>query len=480
MELKIKVPDKLKPFVVKDKRFKIAYGGRGGAKSHTFADLFIMQVQTQGIKVGCFREYQNSIDDSVHALLRSEITRTGVPGFTVNKTEIDHLNGGGFRFKGLSRSPDAIKSAYGFKRFWVEEAQSTSQSSLELLTPTLREEGSEIWMSLNLMSSADPISQRFIEPFKSIIDRNGFYEDDLHYIIKINYYDNPWFPDVLNKERLHDKDRLPRALYDHIWLGEYNDSVEGSIIPAEWFDAAVDAHKRLGFTPRGLKILSHDPSDEGDDDKAFVVRHGQLVQDADIRKTGDSSEGMDWAIDTALENNVDLFNWDVGGLGISLKRQVSKSFDGTKVEWALFNGAEAVDRPDEYYDGDYTGNVDQRKTNKQVFKNKRAQYYWALRDKFYNTYRAVEKSEYFDPDELISINSEIKCLTALKSEVCRIPKKYNSSGLIQIANKQEMRLLKVKSPNLADSLMMSMRVEKEPEEYIPRYHIPTYSGWMSA
>lgn len=461
LKLKLEIPKKLAPFLTKKKRFKIAYGGRGGAKSQTFAGILLMQAQTEGIKVGCFREYQNSIEDSVHALLSGEIGRLNIPGYNINKTYIDNDSGGGFRFKGLSRSPDTVKSMFGFKKFWLEEAQSVSQQSLRLLTPTLREADSEAWFSLNLMSSADPISQKFIEPFKAELDQHGYYEDDLHLIVKVNYYDNPWFPKTLDLERLHDLKTLTRAEYDHIWLGAYNDSVEGAIIPAEWFDAAVDAHINLGFKPQGVKVVSFDPSDEGADDKALVVRHGSVITAAETMTTGDSADGMRWAITRAIEERANLFVWDCDGLGVALKFLVTEGLDHKGIDYAMYKGSESPFMPDALYDGESSGGKDQRKKNKEVFRNRRAQYYWALRDRFFNTYRAVVKKEYVNPDKMISISSDIKALNAMKSEVCRVPRKYNSNGLIQIMSKQDMKRIKIKSPNMSDACKMSLFVPRD-------------------
>lgn len=481
MNPRMTIPAKLMPFLTTKKRFKVAYGGRGACKSQTFGDIFIMKAQVEGAKIGCFREYQNSIEDSVHALLVSEIDRLEAPGYSNTKTHIDNASGGCFRFKGLTRAPGSVKSMFGFKYFWVEEAQFLSKESLKMLTPTLRDGESECWFSLNPLSSADPISQRFIEPFKAQLDRDGYYEDDLHLIVKINYTDNPWFPEELEQERQFDYETLPRAEYDHIWLGAYNDTVEGSIIQAEWFDAAIDAHLKLGFKPIGQVVCSHDPSDSGPDDKGVIVRHGSVITHADIMGKGDSADGMDWALDTALNHDADLFVWDCDGLGVSLKRQAKEALAGKHIDYAMFKGSEGVDRPQEFYDGDNKESDPQkRRTNKQVFKNKRAQYYWALRDRFFNTYQAVTKGKYTDPDKMISISSDIDCLISLKSEVCRVPKKHNGNGLIQIMSKDDMKRLKIKSPNLADSAMMSMFIGKEKVEAMPYVAPVAASSWMAA
>jgi len=162
----VMVMEKLEPFILKKKRYKVVYGGRGSGKSETIGGILSSQAKDYKFKTCCFREYQNSIEDSVHALLVGKISQLNLQGFDPKTQTIDHENGAKFRFRGLARNPDGVKSMYGFNRFWGEEAQSTSANSLRLLTPTLRIEGSEIWMSLNPMSSADPISLQFLKPFE--------------------------------------------------------------------------------------------------------------------------------------------------------------------------------------------------------------------------------------------------------------------------------------------------------------------------
>jgi phage terminase large subunit len=425
----------------------------------TIADILALKGYTEDALTGCIREYQNSLEDSVYGLLKNEINRIELPGYRVLKNRIDRINGkGGFRFKGLSRSIDAVKSAYGFNYFWLEEGQFLSEESLKILTPTLREAGSELWISANPNSSADPFSQRFILPYQKEIDEHGFYEDDLHYIVKVNYYDNPWFPEVLEQERQHDEKYLPRALYDHIWLGEFNDSVDDSIIKAEWFDAAINAHNKLGFKPRGAVIAAHDPSDLGTDDKGYVLRKGSVILEAEARDFGEVNDGCDWALGKAVESQVDVFSWDCDGLGVALKKQVSDALKGKPIEMNLFKGSEKPWRPHDIYKPLLpTSKLQQReKTNKDTFRNKRAQFYWYLRDKFYATYLAVEKGVYTDPEDMISISEDIPMIKQLRSEVCRIPRKWTASGLLQIMSKAEMRTKKIQSPNIADSLMMSL------------------------
>ena len=162
--------------------------------SRTRSSEVMMDAQTKGIKTGCFREFQNSIDDSVHSLLCDEIDRLELSGFEKQNAKLNYKGQEVFKFKGLARNPESIKSMHGFERFWVEEAQTISYKSLKALTPTLRSDDSEIWMTANPQSSADPFSQRFIKPFEKELNKHGYYEDDLHLIININHSDNPLFP----------------------------------------------------------------------------------------------------------------------------------------------------------------------------------------------------------------------------------------------------------------------------------------------
>ena len=113
-----------------------------------------------------------------------------------------------------------------------------------------------------------------------------------------------------------------------------------------------------------------------------------------------------------------MFVWDCDGIGLSLKRQVSESLDGKRCDYVMFKGSSGVDRPDAVYQDDGEKGRHRAKTNRESFKNRRAQRYWQLRDRFYATFRAVN-GEYIDPDELISLSSEIKDMDLLRSEVCR-------------------------------------------------------------
>ena len=460
----IEVPRKLTPVLTTKKKFVVLIGGRGSAKSETVARLMLMKASTERCDILCGREYQNSIEDSVHKLLKSLIGKLGIPKFIVTDKKIDYRLGGGFRFRGFARNSDAVKSAQDFKYSWIEEAQSLSQQSLDDLLPTIRSADSQLFFTANPGSSNDPFSQRFIAPFYSELKAHGYYEDELHLIIFINWRDNPWHGE-LEAQRQWDFEHLPRAKYDHIWEGEFDDTVENPIILTEWFDACIDAHLKLGFSAKGIKTLAHDPSDTGDP-RAYVLRHGSIIKKAAINETFRVNDACNWALEEAIKQKCDLFTWDCDGLGVALRQQVIDALDGKRVDFYMFKGSEAVENP---YDVYQSGNKkrdekNQKKTNREVFRNKRAQFYWKVRDRVFNTYLAIMSGEYQDPDTMLSFSSEIDILPLLRSELCRIPRKPNNNGFIQLYTKQEMKTkLKISSPNVADCVMMSLaKLENDP------------------
>ena len=481
----IYIPAKLEVVARSNKRFIIVIGGRGSGKSVGIADICLIDAKDAGVKTYCLREYQTSIKNSIFSLLKDEISRLDFPGFEVQSNGIKYGDEDAFQFAGLSHNVDSIKSAHGFRRFEIEEAQFISEDSLTALTPTARKKPKKGMPTVmeevcaddlanvsmvfiaNPSSSEAPFSQRFITPFKAELDKNGIYEDDLHLIVVMNYTDNPWFHDSgLEEERQWDFENRSRAMYDHIWLGAFNDSVENALIMSEWFDACIDAHKKLGFAPAGARISAHDPSDTGPDSKGFAARHGSVVLEVKEMESGTVNEGGHWAAGNAIQFTSDAFAWDGDGMGIALAEQMGYDFVGKQTVLNVFRGSESPDFPDAVYrpatsfDADPSDNqpVANQKTNKDSFKNKRAQYYFELRDRFYRTYRAVVHGEYHDPAKMISLDSSIELLPKLRAELCRMPIKPNGNGLFELYTKAEMKTkFKMASPNLADSVMMLMR-----------------------
>jgi len=465
---KMKLNAKFLPFLEKHKPIKVAVGGRGSGKSIGFGDMFTMKMETECADIYCLREYQDSISDSVHRVFKGSIQdRLKLEGWTIHENRIVAPSGAMTAYKGAARNPDSIQSAQGYKYSWFEEGHRASQSSIDKLLPTIiRNPGAECWFSANPQSSGDPFSKRFIVPYKKQLDRDGIYEDDVHLIVVVNWRDNPWWNEEQERLRQWDFENLSRAKYDHIWEGAFLDSVEDPLILAEWFDSCIDAHKKLGFGPIGIRYSAHDPSDEGSDSKGYAFRHGSVVLDVQEKTTGNVNEGCDWATGLAINHNSDAFTWDCDGMGVGLGRQVSQSLSGHATRVAMFKGSEGPDNPTAIYNP--VEGVSHQKTNAEAVKNKRAQYYLTLRDRIHRTFKAIN-GQYCDPDELISFDSSIPALTTLRSELCRMPVKPNGNGRFELYTKDVMKTkFKFASPNLADAVMMLMRIPEAPQKQFAR------------
>ena len=441
------------PLYESDSRYRIAVGGRGSGKSMTVAMLCILEA-IQGKKILCCREFQNSISESVHALISDLIETMGVRGFTVTRDKISHSSGGEFIFKGLSRNAESIKSLFGTDVCWIEEAQTISEESLRLLTPTIREAGSYFFITANPRSEADPLTERFLKGRMGILRQDGIFKDDTHTIIRANYSENPYFPAELEIERKKDKATLSVAEYEHIWLGQTLDEVDTSIIIPDWYNAALVAAEHVKLRPSGARVVAHDVSDMGKDDKAVVVRHGPQVLALGLKADGTASDGLDWAVQYVDDFSADSFVYDADGIGLGLAREVERQLGPRNVNIHQFHGGERPANPDAQYDG--------HRSNKDAFFNRRAQAYWMLRDRFYKTYQLVN-GEYIDPDECIFLDPEDRLISALRAEVCRIPRKPNAAGKIQLLTKSEMAKppLSLPSPNLSDALAYCFSVNDD-------------------
>jgi phage terminase large subunit len=241
LTLRINVPRKLKPFLA-PKRYKGAYGGRGGAKSHFFAEQALLKCYVKQTRIVCIREVQNSIKDSVKQLLTDKIQTLELGGlFQVLDNEIRGPHGSIIIFKGMQAyNAENIKSLEAYDIAWVEEAQTLSQNSLDLLRPTIRKDGSELWFSWNPRFKTDPVDKFF---------RKNPPEDAIS--VLINWRDNPWFPDVLVKEMDHDFNTDPDKA-EHIWNGAYGHS-QGSIL-GRWVSKAEREGRindQVAFDPKG-------------------------------------------------------------------------------------------------------------------------------------------------------------------------------------------------------------------------------------
>lgn len=233
--MRAQFPSKLKP-LFQSARYKVFHGGRGSGKSWGVARALLILARQKKLRILCTREVQKSIKDSVHALLSDQIAALGFgKDFQVLETEIRcTVTGSVFLFGGLQQhTVESIKSFEGCDIVWVEEAQSVSGKSWDVLIPTIRKPGSEIWITLNPQLESDETYQRFIA-----IPPPGAV------VIEMNYTDNPWFPEVLEAERIHAQKTMKREKYAHIWEGKCMPAVEGAI----YFDEVAKAEEEGRIT----------------------------------------------------------------------------------------------------------------------------------------------------------------------------------------------------------------------------------------
>lgn len=257
MAITVQIPEKLN-YLFKPMRYKIARGGRGSAKSWSFARVLLIKGITSKIRVLCAREVQNSIRQSVHKLLQDQIQLMGVERYyTVLDHEIRGINGTEISFTGLSSlTVDTIKSFEGYDICWVEEGQTISKRSWDILIPTIRKEGSEIWVSYNPDLETDETHQRFTihQPPDTIN-------------MEINWRDNPWFSSVLEAERLHCLETDPDS-YDNIWEGKCRPAIDGAIYYKQIQEAETNG--RICNVPHDPMLKTHVVLDLGWNDSLSV------------------------------------------------------------------------------------------------------------------------------------------------------------------------------------------------------------------
>jgi len=240
MKLEIPTPRVFKPLLKPNLRYLGAHGGRGSGKSHFFAELAVERAATEKFHLVCVREVQKTLDQSVKKLIEIKIEELGVGHlFEVQQNKIIGKTGSLIIFQGMQdHTADSIKSLEGFDAAWIEEAQSLSQRSLDLLRPTIRKPNSQIWASWNPAQNTDPIDTLL----------RGDKPPPDSAVIEVNYRDNPHFPDVLRREMEYDRSRDPDK-FAHVWEGKYLQRSDTKVFRnwgIEDFESPDDAVHRLG------------------------------------------------------------------------------------------------------------------------------------------------------------------------------------------------------------------------------------------
>lgn len=264
--MEVNLPEKFNS-LFSDFRYCVYYGGRGSGKSQSVATALLLMAAEKPLRVLCTREIQRSIKESVKLLLSDQIKALGLEDFyDVLETEIRGKNGSLFVFSGLSTGTiNSVKSTANLDLCWIEEAQSVSRKSWNILIPTIRNPNSRIFITMNPDLATDESYQRFVvnPPENSVV-------------VEVNWNDNPWFPKVLEEERLHCKRTNPID-YENIWEGKCRAAAEGAIYANELADCEIN--KRICNVPYDSNLKTFCIYDLGfSDDTAIIIAQRNLSE----------------------------------------------------------------------------------------------------------------------------------------------------------------------------------------------------------
>ncbi|MBP5615440.1 MAG: PBSX family phage terminase large subunit, partial [Alphaproteobacteria bacterium] len=402
-ELKIKLARVFLPLIKEKKRIKLFYGGRGGGKSYGFADALLILGLQQKLLIACVREIQESIKDSVHKLLSDRIAFYQLSEFDVKESEIvNRINGTRFIFKGL-RNQDAqkIKSMEGVDIVWIEEAQCISKKSWEILAPTIRKDGSEIWISMNRQEENDPLWMMF-----------GGRCDERTLVRKVNFYDNPFCPEELKRQALECRQNN-MADYVHIWEGEPLSQGAHKLIDSIKVREAMN--RDLQMSEKAPLVVGLDIARFGDDATVFCLRRGKKCLKFEVYRKEDVV-----AVANIATNMIETYHptrvfLDVGGVGGGVY-DILKSRGLNHIVKGINFGAKAI--------------------NDERYANRRAEMWDRMRS--------------WIEDEADLVGDEM-----LFDELTSVSKKYDFRGRLVLEEKDEVKKRIGRSTDMADALALS-------------------------
>lgn len=411
------------------------HGGRMSSKSHDAAGVAIARANHHTERFLCTRMYQNRIADSVYTLLKDKISYFGLQNnFKVYADAIEHKhNDSLFRFYGIARNLEEIKSFEGATVWWNEESQNLTKKMFTTIRPTImRNEGAEMWFTLNGQLVSDYSWQRLVEsPPRGALVR------------MINYPENPFLTESALRDIEAEFEEDP-DLAEHIYLGVPYADDDQSIIKRSWINACVDAHIKLDIDMSGKCCVGYDVADSGADRNCVTVFNGAIAEKLDAWKAGEDELSKSSLHAYSFVAGDGLLSYDSIGVGAGVGSILKKA---GKKNYAKFNAGDAPFNPTK----EYAPKI----TNKMKFENLKAQAWRDVADRMRNTYNAVTKGMKYKADELISISSDIAHLEALKGELCAPRSDYSKRGLDMVESKKEVKKrLDDKSHDLADSFIM--------------------------
>lgn len=442
-------------------RYLVLTGGRSSTKSWDAAAVAILLADECSMKFLCCRQLQNRIDQSVYTLLVHRIGELGLRHkFKITNNKILHLETGSlFVFYGLWRHIEEIKSFEGADVCWIEEAHALTESQWVILNPTIRKEGSQFWIIFNPNVSTDFAYQRFVvNPPPKTLNRH------------INYDENPYLSntllDEINNLKEEDEDE-----YNHIYLGQPYDDDESVIIKRKWLTAAIDAHLKLGFEPEGERRIGFDVADDGGDRCVNIFAHGNVAVAMEAWKADEDDliKSCKRTYNNALDTD-SIVTYDATGMGANVGskfKEINEDREEDDPECRLVKyekfvaGGEILNPEKEYATG---------RLNKDMFSNFKAQAWWHVAGLLFNTWDAITNGTEYDPDELISISSEIDGIEKLISELSTPKKDLDNRSKVKVESKKDLEDREIPSPDLADAFVMAFC----PREYVEKGFFDVY------
>ena len=417
-------------------RVRVLYGGRASSKTHEYASASVKISSEHKTRFLCVRRFQNKIKESVYTVIKNKIDDLELSGFNVQSSNIYHDNGSEFAFYGIERNVDEIKSFEGCDILWIEEAHNLTKEQWEILEPTIRKEGSEIWISFNPRLISDFIWQNFIvNPPKNSMIRH------------INYDENPYLSntmlDAITEAKEKDFER-----YEHIYLGKPLSDDDSVIIKRSWVEAAIDFHLKYKGDMLGKVVLGYDVADSGADKNAVTICNGSVVTDCYEWQGGENElkKSADKVRIAACKVNGHIVYDSIGvgaHTGGTLQASGFNSFSG-------FNAGGKVQRPLRKYNG-----VKQ----KEYFSNVKAQAWWLVADRLRNTHDyVVNGNTDYKPDDLVSLSSNIPHIESLMSELTTPRRDFDKAGRVKVESKDDLKKRDIMSPNKADAFIMALSI----------------------
>lgn len=399
-----RIPQAFAPLLTEHHRIKFYYGGRGGGKSYAFADSLLLKGRMQKLLIACLREVQDSIKDSVYRLLCDRIAFYSLNDYRIQESKIENkITGTQFIFKGLrDQDIQKIKSLEGVDIAWIEEGQSISKKSWDILAPTIRKDGSEIWISMNREEENDPLWV--------LLAANP---DERTLVRQVNYNDNPFCPEELKLQA--EKCRLKNPDdYLHIWLGQPLAQGAAKLIAPKIVRQAFTV--KMAATDSPL-IIGLDIARFGDDYTVFCFRRGRWCQKFITLKKQDVVSIADYCQGIITDYAPARVFLDAGGIG------------GGVYDILVARGFRDIIR---------AVNFGSKAIMEERYANRRAEM-WANAAAWLNQELPVQ----IPPDE------------ELLSELCCVNKKYDTRGRLLLESKDEVKKKLGRSPDKADAFVLT-------------------------